>query len=127
MLAEHRKYGDFVRVAPNHISINNPEAIAQIYSHKAALLKSNFYEAFVRVKPNVFSTQDAHEHKRKRRYQNPAFSGRAMADFEPHMDDELLKWKNQLLTMASAQGKGQVDFAIWGRARTQEDNPRATN
>src|SRR5271155_3647629 len=29
----HKKYGKFVRIAPDHISINDPEAIQQVYAH----------------------------------------------------------------------------------------------
>lgn len=29
----HRKYGDIVRIAPNEVSIWNPEAVCEIYAH----------------------------------------------------------------------------------------------
>ena len=117
VMAEHQKHGDFVRVATNHISINNPEAVAQIYGHKSGFLKSEFYNAFVQVKPGVFNTRDTGVHQRKRKYMNPAFSTRALADFEPHMDEELLKWKNKLLVIASTETPAKLDFAVWSKSR----------
>ncbi|KAF9894686.1 hypothetical protein FE257_006576 [Aspergillus nanangensis] len=40
----HKKYGDFVRIAPNHVSIANPAAVQQIYGHKSGFTKGPFYE-----------------------------------------------------------------------------------
>lgn len=112
---QHAKYGDFVRVAPNHISINNPQAVAQIYGHKTGFLKSDFYDAFVQVKPVVFNARDVEFHQRKRKYMNSAFSSRALAEFEPYMDEELLKWKGQLLEMAKEDRANKIDLAIWSK------------
>lgn len=112
-MEEHRKHGDFVRVGPNHISINNPQAVAEIYGHKSGFLKSEFYDAFLQVRPVLFNIHDSKIHQRKRKYMNPAFSARALTDFEPIMDSELLKWKNQVLKMVSGVDSAKVDFAVW--------------
>jgi benzoate 4-monooxygenase len=40
----HKKYGDFVRISPNHISIADPKAVQEIYGHKTGFLKGPFYE-----------------------------------------------------------------------------------
>ncbi|KAK5072435.1 hypothetical protein LTR51_005071 [Lithohypha guttulata] len=112
-MAQHRKHGDFVRVGPNHISINNPEAALEIYGHKSGFLKSDFYDAFVQVKPVVFNTRDTEVHQRKRKYMNPAFSARALSAFEPYMDIELLSWKRRLLDMTAAQDFADIDFSVW--------------
>lgn len=120
-MEQHKKYGDFVRIGPNHISINNPAAIAEIYGHKTGFTKSDFYDAFMQVTPVVFNARDVATHARKRRYMNPAFSARALSDFEPYMDVELLGWKRKLLAMLDAPGSGseaQVDFAVWSKFGT---------
>lgn len=36
----HQKYGPVVRIQPNHISINNDEAIQAIYGHGNGFLKA---------------------------------------------------------------------------------------
>lgn len=41
---QHQKYGNFVRVAPNHISISDPSALEAIYGHKSGFNKGPFYE-----------------------------------------------------------------------------------
>ncbi|KAJ9145433.1 benzoate 4-monooxygenase cytochrome p450 [Pleurostoma richardsiae] len=112
-MEQHGRFGDFVRIAPNHISINKVEALAQIYGHKTGFLKSDFYDAFVQVTPVVFNTRDVSTHQRKRRYMNPAFSARALSDFEPYMDAELSKWKRQLFRMLDERGEANLDCAVW--------------
>ncbi|ELU42417.1 cytochrome P450 monooxygenase [Rhizoctonia solani AG-1 IA] len=42
----HEKYGTFVRLGPNHISIADPDAFESVYGHGNGLLKSEFYDAF---------------------------------------------------------------------------------
>ena len=38
--AAHQKYGKFVRIQPEHVSIADPAAIAAIYGHGTGFLKS---------------------------------------------------------------------------------------
>jgi benzoate 4-monooxygenase len=112
VLRLHHKYGDFVRIGPNHVSINNPAAIQQVYGHKTGFIKGPFYDAFLQVTPVVFNTRNVSEHARKRRYINPAFSSRALSDFEPYMDAEVLGWKRQLLRVFQ-EADGRIDFSTW--------------
>ncbi|KAL4746876.1 hypothetical protein BDW72DRAFT_206983 [Aspergillus terricola var. indicus] len=44
MLALHRKHGDFVRIAPNEISISHPDAVKQLLHAK--IPKGSWYEVF---------------------------------------------------------------------------------
>ena len=109
--AVHKKYGNVIRIAPNHISINKPDALMEVYGHKAGFAKGPFYDAFMQVTPVVFTARDVRAHQRKRKYLNPAFSSRGLADFEAHMDGELQDWIGQLDLMCKA---GEVvDFCVW--------------
>lgn len=111
-MEQHKIHGDFVRIAPSHVSINNPEAVNVIYGHKSGFVKSVFYDAFLQVTPVVFNVRDVDEHQRKRKYLNPAFSARALSDFEPYMDAELLAWKTRLLGMVKGD-RAVIDFVTW--------------
>lgn len=44
VLKQHSKYGSFVRISPNHISITDPAALSQIYGGKTGFPKGPFYE-----------------------------------------------------------------------------------
>ncbi|KAG5656897.1 hypothetical protein KAF25_011066 [Fusarium avenaceum] len=109
----HKRYGEFVRIGPNHISINNPIAVTETYGHGTGFTKSTFYDAFLQVTPVVFNARNVAEHTRKKKYVSPAFSTRALSEFEPYMDLELVHWKKKLLSMADHTGTTQVDFVIW--------------
>lgn len=80
----HRKYGNVVRLAPNHISIADSDALQVVYGHGTGTLKSNFYDAyvynqgrsftqltsetsFVSLKRGLFNTRSRPEHTRKRK------------------------------------------------------------
>ena len=63
----HEKYGPVVRIAPNHVSIADPDALQIIYAHGGQTLKSNFYDAFVSIRRGIFNTRDKADHARKRK------------------------------------------------------------
>ena len=90
----HHKLGDFVRIAPNHISIADPTALQQIYGHKGGFSKGPFYDAFHQVRPVVFTARDLAVHQRKRKCLNPAFSARNLKAFEPHMSSDVMAFKS---------------------------------
>ncbi|QRW02026.1 cytochrome P450 family protein [Ceratobasidium sp. AG-Ba] len=81
----HKKYGKFVRIAPNHISIADPDAIQIIYAHGNGTLKSEFYDAFVSIRRGLFNTRDRAEHTRKRKLVSHIFSQQNVLAFEPHI------------------------------------------
>ncbi|QRV87850.1 cytochrome P450 family protein [Ceratobasidium sp. AG-Ba] len=81
----HKKYGKFVRIAPNHISIADPDAIQIIYAHGNGTLKSEFYDAFVSIRPGLFNTRDRAQHTRKRKLVSHIFSQQNVLAFEPHI------------------------------------------
>ena len=42
----HKQYGTLVRLAPNHVSIADSDALQIVYGHGTGTLKSNFYDAY---------------------------------------------------------------------------------
>jgi benzoate 4-monooxygenase len=81
----HKKYGPVVRIAPNHISIADPDALQAIYGHSTGTIKSNFYDAFVSIARGLFTTRDRVEHTRKRKIVSHIFSPKNVAEFEPNV------------------------------------------
>jgi benzoate 4-monooxygenase len=113
----HKKYGTAVRIAPNHVSINEPDALTQVYSHKSGFTKGPFYDAFMQVRPVIFNAREVSVHQRKRKYLNPAFSNRGLADFEAYMDVEIQDWVDQLNRMS--RSKMALDLCVWSMFWTQ--------
>ncbi|CAE7179426.1 unnamed protein product, partial [Rhizoctonia solani] len=110
----HGKYGTFVRLGPNHISISDPNALEIVYGHGSGLLKSNFYHVFKGGSGvNVFNTTDKSEHSRKRKRLANIFSPQNVLAFEPrvrsHVQQLCAQW--DLRCKEAARG---VTGANWG-------------
>ena len=103
--------GPFVRLAPNHLSIANPDALVPVYGHGNGALKSEFYDAFVSIGRGVFSTRDRVEHSRKRKIISHIFSQKSVGEFEPHIRlhvSNLVQQWDRLFGMA-AKGMSGTD------------------
>ncbi|PYI31609.1 cytochrome P450 monooxygenase [Aspergillus indologenus CBS 114.80] len=65
----HDKYGSFVRLGPNMISISDPDALPAVYPSKLGVKKGNFYRALMpfvgkgEPLPLVFNTRDETFHR----------------------------------------------------------------
>lgn len=92
----HKKLGSFVRIAPNHISISDPDALQVIYAHGNGTLKTEFYDAFVSIRRGLFNTRDRAEHTRKRKVISHIFSPKNVQDFEPNVRSAMAKLFLQL-------------------------------
>ena len=77
--------GPFVRIAPNHVSIAEPDALGMIYGHGNGALKSDFYDAFASIGHGVFTTRDRNDHTRKRKMISHIFSQKSVSEFEPQI------------------------------------------
>ncbi|CCO28579.1 hypothetical protein BN14_02575 [Rhizoctonia solani AG-1 IB] len=95
----HEKYGKFVRIGPNHISIADPNALeaSAVYGHSNGLLKSEFYEAFKSDQEgDVFNVQDKAVHTMKRKRIANIFSAQNVQAFEPRVRSHIEKFFAQL-------------------------------
>ncbi|KAF2501404.1 cytochrome P450 [Lophium mytilinum] len=101
ILEQHEKHGVFVRIAPDHVSIADPQALNQIYGHKTGFLKE----------PVLFNTRDMSIHQRKRKYVSPAFSARNLQDFEEHMNPSITRLV-QYMQKCVTESKS-FDFCRW--------------
>ncbi|GJE93716.1 cytochrome P450 monooxygenase [Phanerochaete sordida] len=81
----HKKHGKFVRIAPNHLSISDPDALQVVYGHGTGTLKADFYDAFVSIQRGLFNTRSRSEHARKRKIVSHIFSQKSVLEFEPHV------------------------------------------
>ncbi|KZO99250.1 cytochrome P450 monooxygenase pc-bph [Calocera viscosa TUFC12733] len=116
----HQRYGKFVRIAPNHISIADPDALQIVYAHGNGALKSEFYDAFVSIRRGLFNTRDRAEHTRKRKIVSHIFSQKSVLEFEPYIRialDKLIQQWGSLLSgdekLASHRLKPNEDDRVW--------------
>ena len=83
-LSLHRRHGHIVRVAPNELSISDPEAIKIIYNAKGTFVKTDFYDVF--FKGGVFPEKDEKVHASLRKVSNPIYTMSNVLESEPYID-----------------------------------------
>jgi benzoate 4-monooxygenase len=107
-----QKYGRVVRIAPNHISVADKDALPVVYSYGSATFeKSGFYHAFVADRPSVFSTVDRREHAQKRRLVSHAFSYEALQQFSVFIQANIEIFTRKLDAMCRTDQ--DVDLLTW--------------
>jgi len=97
----HQKHGRFVRIAPNELSIADPDAIPIVLGHGTGTLKSKFYDAFVANFKGLFSTRDRADHTRKRKIISSTFSQKSILEFEAYITDTMACFLRKMDQLAS--------------------------
>ncbi|KAH7411539.1 benzoate 4-monooxygenase cytochrome P450 [Phaeosphaeria sp. MPI-PUGE-AT-0046c] len=92
-------YGGKVRAAPNLVVFNSPNAYNSIFSHKANVKRSKFYDAWSRNSDdvNALMTSDIEIHARKRRLLNLAFTDHSVKAAGPFIAMHIDRWNELLL------------------------------
>ena len=98
--------GTFVRIAPNHLSIADPDALQVVYGHGTGTLKSDFYDAFVSIQRGLFNTRSRAQHARKRKIVSAIFSQKNVLEFEPHVRTHLTRLFKQWDKLCDCGAKG---------------------
>jgi benzoate 4-monooxygenase len=102
----HKKYGPYVRIAPDQVSIADPDALQIVYAHGNGALKSNFYDAFVSITRGVFNTRDRAAHTRKRKIISHIFSAKSVVEFEPSVRMHVMSLVTQWDRLFTQSQKG---------------------
>ncbi|KAH7335690.1 cytochrome P450 [Rhizoctonia solani] len=88
---QHEKYGTFVRIGPNHISISDPDALEAVYGHRSGALKSDFYDNPGAGTSNVFSERNKVAHTKMRKRIANIFSQQNVLNFEPRVREHIVQ------------------------------------
>jgi cytochrome P450 len=83
---EHKRLGDIIRVGPNQLLFNDPQAINDIYGHQAVNNISKdegFYGKMAGDFRDIVNVRDRAEHSRKRRYLANSFALKTVVEMEP--------------------------------------------
>ncbi|KAI4110602.1 MAG: hypothetical protein LQ339_001178 [Xanthoria mediterranea] len=113
----HKKHGDVIRLGPNVLSFASPAALRTIYGLNKGFVKSDFYPVQqVLAKgsrlPSLFSTTDENYHAQLRRCISSAFSMTALIQYEPFVDEAMVKFLEQTESLFSSKF-AICDFARW--------------
>jgi hypothetical protein len=77
----HQKYGKFVRIGPNDISVTDPEGGPVISAPNSKCTKAIWYDGDYPLQ-SMHTTRDKAFHDRRRRVWAPAFSDKALRGYE---------------------------------------------
>ncbi|KAF8699812.1 Cytochrome P450 monooxygenase, partial [Rhizoctonia solani] len=111
MFELHQKYGPFVRIGPNHISIADPDALEDIYKHGNGLLKSDYYAMFrLGTHDNLFTSRDKAEHSTKRRRLAHIFSPQNILSYQPRVRNNIRHLVDQLDMRCQQAAEGRSGF-----------------
>ncbi|KAJ0426668.1 cytochrome P450 [Aspergillus carlsbadensis] len=87
----HRQYGDFVRTGPRELSINRPSAVHAFSGPQSPCTKPTWYSHVSDDKTQISlnSTRDPEVHRRRRRAWDRGFSVKALATYEPRIQQKV--------------------------------------
>ncbi|KAL7267865.1 hypothetical protein RUND412_009531 [Rhizina undulata] len=110
----HKKYGPYVRLSPNFLTLNTKEALKEIYGVNKNVQKSDFYRASVGHASN-YATNTASEinkqvHSRKRKVLAHAFTDTALKSMEEYVAPTI-----DTLCNIIAAGEQSIDFEGGGK------------
>lgn len=82
-LAElHANGNPVIRIAPNHLSYGDPQAIKDIYGHSSKCLKDEQYAMLAGSHFHLADVVDKHEHQRKRKVLSSAYALKNLEEWE---------------------------------------------
>ena len=112
----HNKYGLFVRVAPNILSIADAKEIDTVYGPHGdkTLTKTDFYDGLashISARRDVFSERDETKAAERRRLVASLYSQSAILDYEPAMEAVTGDLEERMAAFAES---GEVfDISVW--------------
>ncbi|KAJ5945624.1 cytochrome P450 [Penicillium verhagenii] len=83
----HQKYGPIVRIAPNHLHVNDPEFYKEVFKSQTNFLKPPYFYSNLGISDSLVGICDPHKHRLRRTIINPLFSKQAMERTMPIVQD----------------------------------------
>jgi hypothetical protein len=104
-----------VRIGPNEVSLDDPEAVKQIYGHATEFKKAPWYYASGGIHPehgvDLFTDTDEKNHSKNRRKVANAYSMTALVEMEEFVDNCSRVFMERLGEFA--QNKEMFDLGHW--------------
>ena len=100
----HEKYGEFVRVGSNTLSVAHPESVELIYGLGSKCRKAPWYD-LTHPMVSLQSTRDRPVHDRRRRIWSAAFSDKALRGYE----ERICEHQDRLFGYIDTQQDGVIN------------------
>lgn len=118
----HEKYGDLVRISPNHLAVGSAAAVETIFMPKNGKIwkKGDFYDGFDphvdRARTDGFSQRDEVKHGERRRIVAPLYTQGSVLQYEPCVDRLIDLFYSKMEQFSQTQET--VDMSIWFKRYT---------
>lgn len=121
MMALHARYGDYVRIGPNTISLSlDPRGMQAIFGHNTSCIKSSFHD-FALPKVLLNTERSKAKHSARRKAWEPAFNVRALKSYEPIMNLHASQLMDRLKQVTRIVPVNQTDTGYINIATTMND------
>ncbi|KAF2757126.1 cytochrome p450 monooxygenase [Pseudovirgaria hyperparasitica] len=106
--ALHKKHGDFVRIGPRELSINNADAVDVVHSARSKCTKGPWYSIH-HPQVSLQQTRNKLEHSRRRKIWDKAFNSKNIREYEPRVTGHT----EQLLTQIERLHNEPINVTDW--------------
>ena len=106
MLKHHERYGDYVRIGSNDLSIVHPKAVNAIYGLGSKCRKAAWYD-ITQPMVSIQTTRDKPVHDHRRRIWSFAFSDKALRGYE----ERIRVYQDKLIKLIDSHGSQGVNVA----------------
>ncbi|KAL4966006.1 cytochrome P450 [Aspergillus stella-maris] len=104
----HQKYGDFVRIRPREISINNVDALRDIHGPGTVCNKGPWYDNTYPAR-SLQTTRDKAWHAQRRRVWDRGFTTKAIGQYMPRIRENC----KDLITQLKKRAGTPVNASLW--------------
>jgi cytochrome P450 family 628 len=80
----HQQYGEYVRIGPNMLSVCDPDMVTGVHGQGAKFQKGEWYDQGPQPNLQRLRNKAAHDRRRRLRW-DPAFTAKALRDYEPRV------------------------------------------
>lgn len=101
----HEKYGDFVRIGSNDLSILHPDAVDAIYGPRSKCRKADWYD-LTQPMVSMQTTRHQADHDKRRRIWSNAFSDKALRGYQ----QRIKVYQDKLISQIASCGDQTVDI-----------------
>lgn len=108
LLKLHEKYGPFLRIASNEVSIIHPDGPGKIYGLGTKCVKGHWYDQDYPL-TSMHTSRNRSMHDQRRKIWSPAFSDKALRGYEQRMKP----YEEKLVQQIRAFGNQPVDVTEW--------------
>lgn len=106
--ALHKKYGEYVRVGPNEISITDPDAVEAVLGPLSKCYKAPWYDLSLPL-VSLHNARDKQIHSKRRRVWDKGFNAQSLRNYE----SRVVGFANTFIDQLRSKGAAGLNMSKW--------------